>query len=458
LIGWVVAPAEELLLLAVGAVTFCCPSFAKAYFKLEPSRSVILFPLSNRQPCRFREYRRSYSMNVPFNIPHFSGRELDYIKEAIESKHLSGDGPFSKRCEQWLVDRLGTGKALLTSSGTDALEMAALLADIQPGDEVIMPSFTFVSTANAFVLRGAKPVFIDIRRDTLNLDETKLEAAITEKTKAVVPVHYAGVGCEMDLIGAVTRKHSLFLIEDAAHGVLASYKSKKLGTFGQVSALSFHETKNLIAGEAGALLINDEEFQLRSEILREKGTNRRQFFRGQVDKYTWVDVGSSFLPSELQAAYLWAQMERAEAITAYRMQLWQRYHELLAPLAAEGFLRQPIVPEGCDHNAHLYYILLPSQEVRARLIAYLKERGISAVFHYVPLHSSPAGQRFARTHGSMENTDIVGDTLLRLPLCNDLTTTQIDFVVDSIKAFFAESAPVSVMIANPAKELKTSRP
>jgi dTDP-4-amino-4,6-dideoxygalactose transaminase len=385
------------------------------------------------------------AMNIPFNIPHFSGRELDYIKQAIESKHLSGDGQFSKLCEQWLVDTLGTRKALLTPSGTAALEMSALLADIQPGDEVIMPSFTFVSTANAFVLRGAVPVFVDIRPDTLNIDESKIEAAITEKTKAIVPVHYAGVACEMGLIQAIAEKYSLFLIEDAAHGILSTYKGKFLGTFGQVSALSFHETKNLIAGEGGALVINDEQFELRAEILREKGTNRRQYFRGQVDKYTWVDIGSSFLASELQAAYLWAQMENARSINQHRMDLWEQYYRLLTPLAQEGLLRLPTIPNDCSHNAHLFYVLLESEKVRSELINFLKQRGISAVFHFVPLHSAPAGRKFARSHGSMENTEFTADRLLRLPLSADITPGQIECVVEAIRSFFAEIAPRQTM-------------
>jgi dTDP-4-amino-4,6-dideoxygalactose transaminase len=385
-------------------------------------------------------------MKIPFNIPCFSGRELDYIKQAIEAKHLSGDGQFSKLCEQWLVDNLGAKKALLTSSGTAALEMAALLADVKAGDEIIMPSFTFVSTANAFVLRGATPVFVDIRPDTLNIDETKIEAAITEKTKAIAPVHYAGVSCEMDVIMQIAKKHSLLLIEDAAHGIQASYKGQKLGTFGPISALSFHETKNLISGEGGALLVNDEQFSLRAEIVREKGTNRRQYFRGQVDKYTWVDIGSSFLASELQAAYLWAQMESAGRINDQRMQTWKQYDRRLASLEREGLIRLPVVPDTCEHNAHLYYILLQSEATRAQLIAFLRQRGVNAVFHFVPLHSAPAGKQFARAHGSMEHTEYASERLLRLPLHAEMTPELVDYVADLIHEFFVETNPRTVVM------------
>jgi dTDP-4-amino-4,6-dideoxygalactose transaminase len=355
-------------------------------------------------------------MIVPFNKPWMTGKELDYIREAHAAGHLSGDGMFSKRCEAWLEEQIGAGKALLTHSCTAALEMSAILAGVEAGDEVIMPSFTFVSTANAFVLRGAVPVFADIRPDTLNLDETRIEAAVTDKTRAIVAVHYAGVGCEMDVIGDIARRHGLQVIEDAAQGIQASYRGEPLGGIGGLAALSFHETKNIISGEGGALLINDPELVRRAEIVREKGTNRSEFFRGQVDKYTWMDVGSSFLPSDLLAAFLWAQMEEARAITARRLLIWRRYHELLEPLELEGALKRPFVPEHCAHNAHMYYILLRDLDTRTRLIEALAAEDIGAVFHYVPLHSSPYGQRAGRAAGDLHVTDDISDRLLRLPL------------------------------------------
>ena len=376
-------------------------------------------------------------MKVPFNIPHATGNELKYIQEAIELRHLSGDGKFSRLCEQWLQNELKSGKALLTHSCTGALEMAALLADIQAGDEVIMPSFTFVSTANAFVLRGAIPVFVDCRPDTLNIDEKLIEQAITEKTKSIVPVHYAGVGCEMDAIMSIAEKHNLTVIEDAAQGIMASYKDQKLGAIGHLAALSFHETKNLIAGESGALLVNKEEWADRAEILREKGTNRRQFFRGVVDKYTWVDVGSSFLASELQAAFLWAQMESAKEISERRMKIWNTYHERLAKYEAQGLFRRPQIPANCTHNAHLYYILVNDPKTRAELMAYLRQNTVDGIFHYIPLHSSPGGQKFGRAAGELPHTDHLSETLLRLPLSIDLTEEQIEFVVTKIGDFFA---------------------
>jgi len=376
-------------------------------------------------------------MKVPFNIPHATGNELRNIKEAIELRHLSGDGKFSRLCEQWLQTELQSGKALLTHSCTGALEMAALLADIQAGDEIIMPSFTFVSTANAFVLRGAVPVFVDIRPDTLNIDETLIEQAITEKTKSIVPVHYAGVACEMDPILSIAERHDLCVIEDAAQGILASYNNRKLGSIGHLAALSFHETKNLIAGESGALLVNKEEWADRAEILREKGTNRRQFFRGVVDKYTWVDVGSSFLPSELQAAFLWAQMESAVEISERRMKIWNMYHERLAPFESQGLFRRPQIPVNCTHNAHLYYILVNEPQIRAELMAYLRENQVDGIFHYIPLHSSPGGKKYARTAGALPNTDLLSETLLRLPLSIDLEEEQIEFVVSTIADFYA---------------------
>jgi dTDP-4-amino-4,6-dideoxygalactose transaminase len=355
-------------------------------------------------------------MSIPFNRPYMTGKELGYIAEAHANGHLSGDGPFTRRCNAWLEKTIGARKALLTHSCTAALEMAALLADIRSGDEVIMPSFTFVSTANAFVLRGAVPVFVDIRADTLNIDETLIEAAITGQTRAICVVHYAGVGCEMDAINALAERHGLLVIEDAAQGIMAGYKGRQLGSFGQLAALSFHETKNLICGEGGALLVNDDRFAERAEIIREKGTNRSQFFRGQVDKYTWVDVGSSYLPGEIVAAFLAAQMDDADRITHERLAIWNRYHSAFTELEAQGKLRRPIVPEHCQHNAHMYYLLLPDLVARTHFINALKAEGIQPVFHYVPLHSSPAGQRYGRFEGGMQVTDKVSDCLVRLPL------------------------------------------
>ena len=353
---------------------------------------------------------------IPFNKPYMTGKELGYISQAHANGHLAGDGPFTKKCQAWLERQTSSGKALLTHSCTAALELAAILADIRPGDEVIMPSYTFVSTANAFVLRGGVPVFVDIRPDTFNIDEAKIEAAITPRTKAVVPVHYAGVGCEMDRIMEIAARHRLLVIEDAAQGVMADYRGRPLGSIGHLAALSFHETKNIISGEGGALLVNDERFVERAEIVREKGTNRSRFFRGQVDKYTWMDLGSSYLPSELIAAFLWAQMEDAEDITARRLGLWHRYHEELAVLETEGRARRPVVPAHCRQNAHLYALLLPSLEARTAVLAHLRKSGVHAVFHYVPLHDSPAGEGFGRAHGSMETTTRVSEGLIRLPL------------------------------------------
>ena len=355
-------------------------------------------------------------MNIPFNKPYMTGKELWYISQAHAKGHLAGDGSFTTLCAGWLESRTGSQRALLTHSCTGALEIAAILADLQPGDEVIMPSYTFVSTANAFVLRGAVPVFVDIRPDTLNIDETKILAAVTAKTKAIVPVHYAGVGCEMDVIMDIAQRHSLLVIEDAAQGVMASYKGRPLGGIGHMAAFSFHETKNIISGEGGALMINDSRFLERAEIIREKGTNRSQFFRGQVDKYTWVDIGSSYLPSEIIAAFLWAQLEDAESITQRRLEVWQRYHEALAPLETAGKLRCPIIPEGCVQNAHMYYVLLDSLEQRSEVIKCMKAQYVNPVFHYVPLHSSPAGRKYGRTSGEMKHTSELSDRLLRLPL------------------------------------------
>ncbi|MDH4199241.1 MAG: dTDP-4-amino-4,6-dideoxygalactose transaminase [Spirochaetia bacterium] len=353
---------------------------------------------------------------IPFNKPYMTGKELTYIGQAHANGHLAGDGMFTKKCHAWLETHTNTQKALLTHSCTAALEMAAILADIQPGDEVIMPSYTFVSTANAFVLRGGIPVFVDIRPDTLNIDETKIEAAITSKTKAIVPVHYAGVACEMDTILDIAKRNNLLVIEDAAQGIMSAYKGRPLGSIGHMGTLSFHETKNIISGEGGALLINDERFAERAEIIREKGTNRSQFFRGQVDKYTWVDIGSSYLPGEVIAAFLWAQMQEAEKITARRMAIWNTYHEAFSEIELKGLARRPIIPGSCQHNAHMYYLLLPDLAKRTKFINDLKELGINSVFHYVPLHSSPEGSRRSSVSGGMDETQNVSDRLVRLPL------------------------------------------
>lgn len=352
----------------------------------------------------------------PFNRPYMTGREFVYIAEAHANGMLAGDGPFTKLCHANLEQTLGTAKALLTHSCTAALEMSALLAGITPGDEVIMPSYTFTSTANAYVLRGGVPVFVDIRPDTLNLDEALVEAAITPRTKAIVPVHYAGVACEMDTLLDIGRRRRLMVIEDAAQGYGSTYKGRALGTLGELGCLSFHETKNVISGEGGALLINDRSLAERAEIIREKGTNRSAFFRGQVDKYTWVDAGSSSLPGELTAAFLWAQLQQGEDITRRRLGIWQHYHDGLAGLEARGWLRRPIIPADCTHNAHMYYVLLPSLDARQEVIRLMREAGVSPVFHYVPLHSSPAGRRFGRVASDMTHTDTLSDRLLRLPL------------------------------------------
>ncbi|PKH15776.1 dTDP-4-amino-4,6-dideoxygalactose transaminase [Pseudomonas sp. 43NM1] len=345
-----------------------------------------------------------------------TGKEFFYIEQAKLGNVLAGDGPFTKKCHARLEQTTGSVKALLTHSCTAALEMTALLLDIQPGDEVIMPSYTFVSTANAFVLRGAIPVFVDIREDTLNLDERLIEQAITTRTKAIVPVHYAGVACEMNSIMEIARRHGLKVVEDAAQGVMASYRGRALGSIGDLGAFSFHETKNVISGEGGALLVNDAALALRAEIIREKGTDRSRFFRGEVDKYTWQEVGSSFLPGELTAAFLWAQLEEAQAITDRRLASWQHYHEMLAPLEEQGLLRRPIIPEECQHNAHMYYVLLHPQTDRQQVLSALKKSSVDAVFHYVPLHSSPAGQRYGRAHGALRVTDQQSERLIRLPL------------------------------------------
>ena len=361
---------------------------------------------------------------IPFNRPYATGRELIYQAEALGNSHLSGDGVFTKRCHQWIEQRTGCAKALLTHSCTSALDMAALLLDLKSGDEVIMPSFTFVSTANAFVLRGAVPVFVDIRSDTLNMDERLIEAAITSRTRAIAPVHYAGVSCEMDSIVAIARRHSLAVVEDAAQGVMASYKGRALGAIGDLGSFSFHETKNIISGEGGALLVNDPAMVSRAEIIREKGTDRERFFRGEVDKYTWQDLGSSFLPSEMIAAFLWAQLEETERITRQRLAMWDRYHAMLAPLEQTGLLRRPIIPVDCQHNGHIYYVLLAPGIERQAVLRELKDNGIGAVFHYVPLHSAPAGQRFGRAAGGLQLTTQLSERLIRLPMWLGLSEAQ----------------------------------
>ena len=364
-----------------------------------------------------------------------TGRELWYIAQAHTNGHLSGDGMFTKKCHEWLEAKTDAKKALLTHSCTAALEMAAILADIQPGDEVIMPSYTFVSTANAFVLRGGVPVFVDIRSDTLNIDETLIEATITSSTKAIVPVHYAGVACEMDTIMDIAQRHNLLVIEDAAQGIMSTYKGKPLGSIGHLGAYSFHETKNIISGEGGALLVNDERFVERAEMIREKGTNRGQFFRGQVDKYTWVDVGSSYLPGEVIAAFLWAQMEEADQITRQRLAIWHKYHKAFESLEASGMLRRPIIPDGCIQNAHMYYLLLDSLDKRTAFITDLEVKGINSVFHYVPLHSAPAGLKYGRAHGNLSITNQLSERLVRLPLWVGLEANN-NVVINTVTKFF----------------------
>lgn len=372
-------------------------------------------------------------MTIGFNRPYMTGKELYYIADAHFKGHLAGDGTYAKKCHEWLEQSTGSGRALLTHSCTAALEMAAILANIQPGDEVIMPSFTFVSTANAFVLRGAIPVFVDIRADNFNIDERLIENAITKKTRAIVPVHYAGVPCEMDAIMNIADRHGLIVIEDAAQGIMSRYKGRSLGAIGHFGTLSFHETKNIISGEGGALLVNDKKYAERAEIIREKGTNRSQFFRGQVDKYTWVDVGSSYLPSELVAAFLWAQLEASTEITSSRLRLWEKYHDAFVDLEREHLVRRPIFAEPENNNAHMYYLLLPDLGARTQFIAALKREKIDCVFHYIPLHSSPAGRRYGRISGELRNTNDVSDRLVRLPLWLGLEEFQPQ-VIDKVRA------------------------
>jgi dTDP-4-amino-4,6-dideoxygalactose transaminase len=365
---------------------------------------------------------------IPFNKPYMTGKELWYISQAHANGHLAGDGVFTKKCNAWLERRIGCQKALLTHSCTAALEMAAILAQIGPGDEVIMPSYTFVSTANAFALRGGVPVFVDIRLATLNIDENLIEAAITPKTKAIIVVHYAGVGCEMDTIMSIAEQYGLLVIEDAAQGIMSTYKGSPLGSIGHLAALSFHETKNIISGEGGALLINAPQFVEQAEIIREKGTNRSQFFRGQVDKYTWLDFGSSYLPSELVAAFLWAQMEEADAITARRLDIWETYHKKFEAVEIRNKAYRPFVPAECTHNAHMYYLLLPDLEKRTAFIDALRQKGIGTVFHYVPLDSSPMGEKWGRKSGASTQTQELSDRLVRLPLWLGLEEYQSEII------------------------------
>lgn len=375
---------------------------------------------------------------VSFNVPPVVGSEMGYVREAVELNHkICGDGPFTKRCNSWIEDRFGAHKALLTTSGTTALEMAALLCGLEPGDEVILPSFTFSSTATAFVLAGAKLVFVDVRPDTMNIDETKIEAAITDRTRVIVPVHYAGVSCEMDTIMQIAKRHGLKVVEDAAQGVMSTYKGHALGTIGDFGCFSFHETKNYSMGEGGAILVNDPSCSERAEIIREKGTNRSRFLRGQVDKYTWVEYGSSYLPSDINAAYLWGQLEEADRINEDRLASWQAYQEALEPLACAGKLELATIPEGCEHNAHMFYVKLANLEERTKFISFLKEKGVYSTFHYVPLHSSPAGMRYGRFSGADEYTTRESNRLTRLPMYYGLSDEDRLAVISAINEFFA---------------------
>ena len=373
---------------------------------------------------------------IPFNIPPYIGEEFTYIKQAIDNRKICGDGPFTKKCNRWFEDRTGSPKVLLTTSGSSALEMAAILIGLQPGDEVILPSYTFSSTANCVVLTGARCVFVDIRPDTMNIDETKIEAAITDKTRAIIPVHYAGVACEMDTIMDIAARYGLKVIEDAAQGVLSTYKGRALGTIGDFGCFSFHETKNFSMGEGGAILINDPAFFERAEILREKGTNRSKFYRGEIDKYSWVDKGSSYLPSEMLAAYLYCQLEHAEEISVDRMRTWERYREGLSDLAAKGKIEFQCIPGECTHNAHMFYIKTADVDERTALIDHLKAHDISAVFHYVPLHSAVAGRKYGRFSGEDSFTTAESLRLLRLPLYFRMSGTDVDHVIEQVKAFY----------------------
>lgn len=380
-------------------------------------------------------------MSIAFNVPPYVGKELDYVRQAVEVNHIiSGDGPFTGLCHKWIQEHCDTQKALLTTSGTTALEMAALLCDIKPGDEVILPSFTFSTTATAFVLVGAKLVFVDVRPDTMNIDEKKIERAITEKTRVIVAVHYAGVSCEMDTIMRIAHEHNLLVVEDAAQGVMSSYKGKPLGSIGDFGCFSFHETKNYSMGEGGALLIKNSKYNDRAEIIREKGTNRQRFLRGQVDKYTWEEYGSSYLPSDMNAAYLWAELEEADLINDNRLKTWDIYYQALLPLASGGKLELPVIPDGCRHNAHMFYVKLRDLEERTSFISYLKDRGITSVFHYIPLHSSPAGMRFGHFDGDDQYTTSESNRLARLPLYFNLEKKDLDYIISSIYSFFDSSA------------------
>jgi len=381
-------------------------------------------------------YRRVKDM-INFNVPPFTGKEMDYMKIAIESEKICGDGQFTKKCNEWIEAKTGTAKCLLTTSCTHALEMAALLANIKPGDEVILPAYTFVSTADAFVARGATVVFVDIRPDTMNIDETKIEAAITEKTRAIAPVHYAGVSCEMDVIMDIAKRYNLKVIEDAAQGVMSTYKGKALGTIGDYGCFSFHETKNYTMGEGGALLIQDPDKIEEAEIIREKGTNRSKFYRGQIDKYTWVGFGSSYLPSDMNAGYLYAQLELADQINDARLHIWNKYYEGLKELTDAGKIELPVVPEGCVHNGHMFYIKTRNLEERSALIPFLKGNGIMAVFHYIPLHTAPAGLKYGRFHGEDVYTTKESERLCRLPMYYGLKDEQVDYIISKVKEFYA---------------------
>lgn len=374
---------------------------------------------------------------IPFNIPPYVGTELDYVKQAVDNKKICGDGTFTKKCHQWLEVAFKCQKALLTTSGTTALEMAAILCDLKPGDEVILPSFTFSTTATAFVLVGAKLVFVDIRPDTMNIDETKIEAAITDKTKVIVPVHYAGVACEMDAIMEIARKHKLLVVEDSAQGVMGTYKGRALGTIGDMGCYSFHETKNYSMGEGGALMINDPKYNERAEIIREKGTNRARFFRGQVDKYTWVDYGSSYLPSDMNAAYLWGELEVAAKINDNRLSTWTAYYDAFSGLASDGLIDLPTIPDACKHNAHMFYVKLKDLNQRTDFISFLRSKGVQASFHYVPLHSSPAGERFGRFSGIDEFTTRESDRLVRLPMYYGMDKEDRERVIGAVLDYFS---------------------
>ena len=376
-------------------------------------------------------------MRINFNVPPFTGREMIYIKQAVDAQKICGDGQFTAKCNKWIENKTGCEKALLTTSCTHATELAALLADIRPGDEVIMPSYTFVSTADAFVLRGATPVFVDIRPDTMNIDETLIEDAITEHTKAIVPVHYAGVGCEMDVIMDIARRHNLMVIEDSAQGIMSTYKGQALGAIGDMGCFSFHETKNFSMGEGGALLMKDSRFIEDAEIFREKGTDRSKFFRGQVDKYRWVNYGSSYLPSDMNAAYLWAQLEMADEITKARMDRCNQYDALLRDLADKGLIEQPFVPDYCTHNAHMYYIKVRDLEQRSGFINFMKSKDVLTVFHYVPLHTAPAGLKYGRFHGEDNFTTRESDRLVRLPMYYALTEDDVNYICECVHEYFA---------------------